>query len=77
MRMLALAEAWVLRGGRFVMTGELPPTLVERVERTGGQWIPRPKDVDDGAWTRELTVTRSSAAVVADGYAFVSSTSHW
>ncbi|MCA2981642.1 MAG: hypothetical protein INH37_25485 [Myxococcaceae bacterium] len=70
MRMLALAEAWVSRGGRFVLTGALPPPLAQRVEHTGGQWIPRPLDVDDGAWTRMLAVTRGAAAVVADGYSF-------
>lgn len=70
MRMLAIAEAWVTRGGSFVVAGQLAAELVPRIDAIGGRHVPRPTGLNDGAWTRDLVSQVKADVVIADGYGF-------
>ncbi|MBL8919446.1 MAG: hypothetical protein JNJ54_11330 [Myxococcaceae bacterium] len=70
MRMLALAEAWGARNGRFVVAGAVPPAFVPRVAALGGSVVDRPGDQPDGEWTASTARRLGACVVVADGYGF-------
>jgi len=70
MRMLALGEAWVSRGGSFVVGGSVPTALVERVQAAGGVVSALADGPFDGEQTRDAARAAHATVVVADGYRF-------
>ncbi|MDI3286254.1 NTP transferase domain-containing protein [Polyangium sp. 15x6] len=75
MRCLAIAEAWVLAGGRAALLGLVPASIAERFAERGIEVhaVPTrivPGSEADALWLREAAEARGAVVVVADGYAF-------
>lgn len=74
LRCLALAEAWIERGGRTVfISHEVLPSLVEMLTQARIERIPSPGPAGSDADAQHLCATATSldaGAVVIDGYVF-------
>jgi spore coat polysaccharide biosynthesis protein SpsF len=73
MRMLAIAEAWVLADGNAACLGTLPASIADRFVERGIEVHPvptriKPGSAADALWLRESAEARRAAIVVADGY---------
>ncbi len=70
MRMLALGERWVERGGSAVFGGEVHSTLIPRSTAIGARFVPIDKHAGDAEWTVLHARLAGATTVVADGYQF-------
>ena len=75
MRCLAIAEAWVLAGGRAAVLGLLPASIADRFAERGIEVHAVPTRIvagseADALWLRASAEARGAGVVVADGYAF-------
>nr|WP_275939166.1 UDP-2,4-diacetamido-2,4,6-trideoxy-beta-L-altropyranose hydrolase [Polyangium spumosum] len=75
MRCLAIAEAWVLAGGRAALLGLVPASIADRFTERGIEVhaVPTritPGSAADALWLRTSAEERGAVVVVADGYAF-------
>lgn len=72
MRCLALAEAWIARGGGavFAVPPGLPDGLAARITGIGAEIAWLPPDSEPTGWLADLAGARGAAWVVIDGYGF-------
>ncbi len=68
MRMLALAEAWVERGGEVTFGGQVTPALLERITALGARFVEL-KSVDVESVITQAR-TAGASVMVADGYSY-------
>ena len=74
MRCMALAEAWIARGGRATMALSQGAGALEQRLAAGGTEVVRiagaPGTAADAMATRQLAEAREATALVLDGYCF-------
>jgi spore coat polysaccharide biosynthesis predicted glycosyltransferase SpsG len=75
MRAFAIAEAWVLAGGRAVCLGNLPPSIMERFVGAGIEVCPlslsvRPGSDEDAKHLQNVAKSHQANVILIDGYTF-------